>query len=88
MVGLHGEPQAGIDYFPGSMSSNGEPVATGVIVSGSMRVVLMKVILLFSRVMAGRIRIWGRFLIRRWKVGILLWREVCIMGMRLGSFAA
>jgi len=34
VVGLHGEPQAGIDYLPGSMSSNGDPIATSVIVSG------------------------------------------------------
>ncbi|ESW25106.1 hypothetical protein PHAVU_003G007700 [Phaseolus vulgaris] len=34
VVGLHGHPQAGIDYLPGSMSSNGEPIATSVIVSG------------------------------------------------------
>ncbi|TKY69122.1 Histone-lysine N-methyltransferase family member SUVH9 [Spatholobus suberectus] len=34
VVGLHGQPQAGIDYLPASMSSNGEPVATSVIVSG------------------------------------------------------
>ncbi|XP_027345818.1 histone-lysine N-methyltransferase family member SUVH9-like [Abrus precatorius] len=34
VVGLHGQIQAGIDYLPGSMSSNGEPIATSVIVSG------------------------------------------------------
>ena len=34
VVGLHGQPQAGIDYLPGSMSLNGEPIATSVIVSG------------------------------------------------------
>ncbi|BAT98759.1 hypothetical protein LR48_Vigan06g138500 [Vigna angularis] len=34
VVGLHGQAQAGIDYLPGSMSSNGEPIATSVIVSG------------------------------------------------------
>ncbi|WJX10494.1 Histone-lysine N-methyltransferase member suvh2 [Trifolium repens] len=34
VVGLHGQPQAGIDYLPGSMCSNGEPIATSVIVSG------------------------------------------------------
>lgn len=34
VVGLHGQPQAGIDYLPGSMSMNGEPIATSVIVSG------------------------------------------------------
>ncbi|MCI29616.1 histone-lysine N-methyltransferase family member SUVH9, partial [Trifolium medium] len=34
VVGLHGQPQAGIDYLPDIMSSNGEPIATSVIVSG------------------------------------------------------
>ncbi|XP_058724115.1 histone-lysine N-methyltransferase family member SUVH9-like [Vicia villosa] len=34
VTSLHGHPQAGIDYLPGSMSSNGEPIATSVIVSG------------------------------------------------------
>ncbi|KAL8486721.1 hypothetical protein ACS0TY_023425 [Phlomoides rotata] len=34
MVGLHGHPQAGIDYVPASQSSNGEPIATSIIVSG------------------------------------------------------
>lgn len=34
VVGLHGQAQAGIDYLPASKSSNGEPVATSVIVSG------------------------------------------------------
>ncbi|CAN8324288.1 unnamed protein product [Cochlearia groenlandica] len=34
VVGLHGHPQAGIDYLIGSRSSNGEPIATSVIVSG------------------------------------------------------
>ncbi|XP_061339005.1 histone-lysine N-methyltransferase family member SUVH9-like [Gastrolobium bilobum] len=34
VVGLHGQPQAGIDYLPSRMSSNGEPIATSVIVSG------------------------------------------------------
>ncbi|KAL3634423.1 Histone-lysine N-methyltransferase member suvh2 [Castilleja foliolosa] len=34
VVGLHGQPQAGIDYVPASHSSNGEPIATSVIVSG------------------------------------------------------
>ncbi|KAL1338888.1 hypothetical protein HN51_033487 [Arachis hypogaea] len=34
VVGLHGQTQAGIDYLPASMSSNGEPIATSVIVSG------------------------------------------------------
>ncbi|XAR62705.1 Histone-lysine N-methyltransferase [Bertholletia excelsa] len=34
VVGLHGQCQAGIDYLPGSKSSNGEPIATSVIVSG------------------------------------------------------
>ncbi|KAF5736701.1 histone-lysine N-methyltransferase family member SUVH9-like [Tripterygium wilfordii] len=34
VVGLHGQLQAGIDYVPISQSSNGEPIATSVIVSG------------------------------------------------------
>ncbi|KAJ7979768.1 Histone-lysine N-methyltransferase family member protein [Quillaja saponaria] len=34
VVGLHGQPQAGIDYVPASQSSNGEPIATSIIVSG------------------------------------------------------
>ncbi|CAI9118011.1 OLC1v1019510C1 [Oldenlandia corymbosa var. corymbosa] len=34
VIGLHGQPQAGIDYLPASQSSNGEPIATSVIVSG------------------------------------------------------
>nr|XP_043631912.1 histone-lysine N-methyltransferase family member SUVH9-like [Erigeron canadensis]XP_043631913.1 histone-lysine N-methyltransferase family member SUVH9-like [Erigeron canadensis] len=34
VVGLHGLPQAGIDYLTSSQSSNGDPVATSVIVSG------------------------------------------------------
>ncbi|GAV70446.1 SET domain-containing protein/YDG_SRA domain-containing protein/Pre-SET domain-containing protein [Cephalotus follicularis] len=34
VMGLHGQPQAGIDYLPGSQSSNGEPIATSIIVSG------------------------------------------------------
>ncbi|KAJ4889863.1 Histone-lysine N-methyltransferase family member SUVH9 [Raphanus sativus] len=34
VMGLHGHPQAGIDYLTGSRSSNGEPIATSVIVSG------------------------------------------------------
>ena len=34
VVGLHGQPQAGIDYLPSSQSSNGEPIATSVIASG------------------------------------------------------
>ncbi|MED6219243.1 Histone-lysine N-methyltransferase member suvh2 [Stylosanthes scabra] len=34
VVGLHGQTQAGIDYLPASLSSNGEPIATSVIVSG------------------------------------------------------
>ncbi|XP_022887181.1 histone-lysine N-methyltransferase family member SUVH9-like [Olea europaea var. sylvestris] len=34
VVGLHGQAQAGIDYVPASQSSNGEPVATSIIVSG------------------------------------------------------
>ncbi|KAG7547790.1 histone H3-K9 methyltransferase plant [Arabidopsis suecica] len=34
VMGLHGQTQAGIDYLTGSLSSNGEPIATSVIVSG------------------------------------------------------
>ncbi|CAH9095151.1 unnamed protein product [Cuscuta epithymum] len=34
VVGLHGQAQAGIDYVPAAHSSNGEPIATSVIVSG------------------------------------------------------
>ncbi|OMO95301.1 hypothetical protein COLO4_15991 [Corchorus olitorius] len=34
VMGLHGQAQAGIDYLPGSQSSNGEPIATSIIVSG------------------------------------------------------
>ncbi|XP_021725263.1 histone-lysine N-methyltransferase family member SUVH2-like [Chenopodium quinoa] len=34
VVGLHGQSQAGIDYLPSSQSSNGEPIATSIIVSG------------------------------------------------------
>lgn len=34
VIGLHGQVQAGIDYLPSNRSSNGEPVATSVIVSG------------------------------------------------------
>lgn len=34
VLGLHGQPQAGIDYVPIAHSSNGEPIATSVIVSG------------------------------------------------------
>ncbi|XP_030470039.1 histone-lysine N-methyltransferase family member SUVH2-like [Syzygium oleosum] len=34
VLGLHGQTQAGIDYLPASQSSNGEPIATSVIVSG------------------------------------------------------
>ncbi|GER40495.1 histone-lysine N-methyltransferase [Striga asiatica] len=34
VVGLHGQPQAGIDYVPASQSQNGEPIATSIIVSG------------------------------------------------------
>ncbi|XWS39110.1 hypothetical protein CRYUN_Cryun18bG0022100 [Craigia yunnanensis] len=34
VVGLHGQVQAGIDYLPASQSSNGESVATSIIVSG------------------------------------------------------
>nr|GMD65634.1 histone-lysine N-methyltransferase family member SUVH9-like [Ipomoea batatas] len=34
VVGLHGQVQAGIDFVSASHSSNGEPIATSVIVSG------------------------------------------------------
>ncbi|XP_058095018.1 histone-lysine N-methyltransferase family member SUVH9-like [Magnolia sinica] len=34
VIGLHGQVQAGIDYVPGIRSSNGEPIATSIIVSG------------------------------------------------------
>lgn len=34
VVGMHGQVQAGIDYLTSSQSSNGEPIATSVIVSG------------------------------------------------------
>ncbi|KAM7462339.1 hypothetical protein LguiA_030460 [Lonicera macranthoides] len=34
VVGLHGQVQAGIDYLPGNRSSNREPIATSIIVSG------------------------------------------------------
>ncbi|KAH9605244.1 hypothetical protein KSS87_001158 [Heliosperma pusillum] len=34
VVGLHGQIQAGIDYLTSSQSSNGEPIATSIIVSG------------------------------------------------------
>ncbi|KAL3506256.1 hypothetical protein ACH5RR_031638 [Cinchona calisaya] len=34
VIGLHGQPQAGIDYLSAYQSSNGEPIATSVIVSG------------------------------------------------------
>ncbi|GFP83442.1 histone-lysine n-methyltransferase family member suvh9 [Phtheirospermum japonicum] len=34
VLGLHGQAQAGIDYVPISQSSNGEPIATSIIVSG------------------------------------------------------
>ncbi|RHN74144.1 putative methyltransferase chromatin remodeling SET family [Medicago truncatula] len=33
VIGLHGQPQAGIDYLHASMSSNGQPIATSVVVS-------------------------------------------------------
>ncbi|XVE65742.1 hypothetical protein DITRI_Ditri08aG0023900 [Diplodiscus trichospermus] len=33
-VGLHGQVQAGIDYLTASQSSNGEPIATSIVVSG------------------------------------------------------
>lgn len=34
VVGLHGCPQAGIDYVPASRTSSREPIATSIIVSG------------------------------------------------------
>jgi euchromatic histone-lysine N-methyltransferase len=34
VVGLHGQLEVDVDYLPGSMSSNGELIATSVIVSG------------------------------------------------------
>ncbi|GKU85654.1 hypothetical protein SLEP1_g289 [Rubroshorea leprosula] len=34
VLGIHGQPQAGIDYVTASHSSNGEPIATSIIVSG------------------------------------------------------
>ncbi|KAL3507471.1 hypothetical protein ACH5RR_032853 [Cinchona calisaya] len=34
VIGLHGHVQAGIDYLSANQSSNGEPIATSVIVSG------------------------------------------------------
>lgn len=34
VVGMHGQVQAGIDYLTSGQSSNGEPIATSVIVSG------------------------------------------------------
>ncbi|XP_010264831.1 PREDICTED: histone-lysine N-methyltransferase family member SUVH9-like [Nelumbo nucifera] len=34
ILGLHGHIQAGIDYVPASQSSNREPIATSIIVSG------------------------------------------------------
>ncbi|XP_023737917.1 histone-lysine N-methyltransferase family member SUVH9 [Lactuca sativa] len=34
VLGIHGQIQAGIDYLSSSHSSNGEPIATSVIVSG------------------------------------------------------
>ncbi|XP_010556933.1 PREDICTED: histone-lysine N-methyltransferase family member SUVH2 [Tarenaya hassleriana] len=34
VLGLHGQPQAGIDYLTAWRSSNGEPIATSIIVSG------------------------------------------------------
>lgn len=37
VMGLHGQTQAGIDYLIGSRSSNGEPIATSVIVSGEFK---------------------------------------------------
>ncbi|WJX81129.1 Histone-lysine N-methyltransferase member suvh2 [Trifolium repens] len=37
VVGLHMQIQAGIDYLSKSMCSNGEPIATSVIVSGGYK---------------------------------------------------
>ncbi|KAK1411237.1 hypothetical protein QVD17_37784 [Tagetes erecta] len=34
VVGMHGVPQAGIDYLCSSQSSNGDPIATSIVVSG------------------------------------------------------
>lgn len=34
VIGLHGQPQAGIDFLTAERSSNGEPIATSIIVSG------------------------------------------------------
>ncbi|XP_042516967.1 histone-lysine N-methyltransferase family member SUVH9-like [Macadamia integrifolia] len=34
VIGLHGQLQAGIDYVTASQSSNGEPIATSIVVSG------------------------------------------------------
>ncbi|KAI4369726.1 hypothetical protein MLD38_018140 [Melastoma candidum] len=34
VVGLHCQPQAGIDYLPAFQSPNGEPIATSIVVSG------------------------------------------------------
>lgn len=34
VFGLHGHSQAGIDYLSGHKSSNGEPIATSIVVSG------------------------------------------------------
>ncbi|KAL6002241.1 Histone-lysine N-methyltransferase member suvh2 [Asimina triloba] len=34
VVGLHGQVQAGIDYVAGTRRTNGEPIATSIIVSG------------------------------------------------------
>ncbi|XP_033146279.1 histone-lysine N-methyltransferase family member SUVH2 [Brassica rapa] len=34
VIGLHGQPQAGIDFLTANRSSNGEPIATSIIVSG------------------------------------------------------
>ncbi|KAL0392650.1 UNVERIFIED_CONTAM: Histone-lysine N-methyltransferase family member SUVH9, partial [Sesamum radiatum] len=41
VVGLHGQPQAGIDYVPASQSSNGESIATSIIVSGGYEMTRM-----------------------------------------------
>ncbi|KAI8566575.1 hypothetical protein RHMOL_Rhmol02G0051300 [Rhododendron molle] len=34
VVGLHGTPQSGIDFLPANCSSNKEPIATSIVVSG------------------------------------------------------
>jgi hypothetical protein len=44
VVGLHMQIQAGIDYLPKSRCSNGEPIATSVIVSGGYELVFLLLI--------------------------------------------